>query len=97
MDRAAGKQKTDINRGVSWTDEGKSYFKFKDFWNYIQRTRSWNMERNKTSHKIQELFKAKETVLKISGKSVKVMCVNAFSSNKDNDEPPPIERPPFVK
>ena len=97
MDRAAGKQKTDINRGVSWTDEGKSYFKFKDFWNYLQRTRSWGMERNKTSHKIQELFDAKETVLKISGKSVKVMSLNAFSFHKDNDEPPPIERPPFVK
>ena len=97
MDRAAGKQKTDINRGVSWTDEGKSYFKFKDFWNYLQRTRSWGMERNKTSHKIQELFDAKETVLKISGKSVKVMSMNAFSAHKDNDEPPPIERPPFVK
>ena len=33
----------------------------------------------------------------MSGKSVKVMCVNAFASNKDNDEPTPIERPPSVK
>jgi hypothetical protein len=96
-DRAAGKQKSDINRGVSWTDEGKTYFKFKDFWNYLQRTRSWNMERNKTSHKIQELFNAKETVLKISGKSVKVMVIDALEVSKTNDKPPEIERPSFAK
>jgi len=96
-DRAAGKQKSDINRGVSWTDEGKTYFKYKDFWNYLQRTRSWNMERNKTSHKIQELFDAKEAVLKISGKSVKVMVIDALEVSKINDKPPEIERPPFAK
>ena len=96
-DRAAGKQKSDINRGVSWTDEGKTYFKFKDFWNYLQRTRSWNMERNKTSHKIQELFNAKETVLKISGKSVKVMVMDALDVSKTTDKPPEIERPSFAK
>ena len=91
------KQKSDINRGVSWTDEGKTYFKFKDFWNYLQRTRSWNMERNKTSHKIQELFNAKETVLKISGKSVKVMVMDALDVSKTTDKPPEIERPSFAK
>jgi len=25
------------------------------------------------------------------------MCISAFALNRDNDEPPPIERPPFVK
>ena len=96
-DRAAGKQKSDINRGVSWTDEGKTYFKFKDFWNYLQRTRSWDMERNKTSHKILELFNAKETVLKISGKSVKVMVMDALEVSRTTDKPPEIERPSFAK
>ena len=97
-DRAAGKQKTDINRGVSWTDEGKSYFKFKDFWNYLQRTRSWTTERNKTLHKIEELFKAKiDHKLSISGKTVNVVSIDAFTVNNNHDEPPPIERPPFLK
>jgi len=97
-DRAAGKQKTDINRGVSWTDEGKSYFKFKDFWKYLQNTRSWTMERNKTLHKIEELFDAKiDDSLNIAGKTVKVVSINAFTAEKGKDEPPPIERPPFVK
>ena len=97
-DRAAGKQKTDINRGVSWTDEGKSYFKFKDFWKYLQNTRSWTMERNKTLHKIEELFNAKiDDSLSIAGKTAKVVSIDAFTAEKGKDEPPPIERPPFVK
>ena len=97
-DRAAGKQKTDINRGVSWTDEGRAYFKFKDFWKYLQNTRSWIMERNKTLHKIEELFNAKiDDSLSIAGKAVKVVSIKAFTTSKEKDEPPAIERPPFVK
>ena len=97
-DRAAGKQKTDINRGVSWTDEGKTYFKFKDFWKYLQNTRTWDMERNKTLTKIGEYFDANiKDQISIAGKDVKVVSLKAFSTSKEKDEPPKLERPPFVK
>ena len=97
-DRAAGKQKTDINRGVSWSDEGKSYFKFKDFWKYLQNTRTWTMERNKTLTKIGEYFDANiKDQISIAGKDVKVVSLKAFSTSKEKDEPPKLERPPFVK
>ena len=56
------------------------------------------MERNKTLHKIEELFNAKiDANLSISGKSVKVVSIKAFTTEKEKDEPPPVERPPFVK
>ena len=56
------------------------------------------MERNKTLHKIEELFDAKiDDNLSIAGKTVKVVSINAFTAEKGKDEPPPIERPPFVK
>jgi len=56
------------------------------------------MERNKTLHKIEELFKAKiDDSLSIAGKAVKVISIDAFTVEKGKDEPPPIERPPFVK
>ena len=97
-DRAAGKQKTDINRGVSWTDEGRTYFKFKDFWKYLQNTRTWDMERNKTLTKIGEYFDANiKDQISIAGKDVKVVSLKAFSTSKEKDEPPKLERPPFVK
>ena len=97
-DRAAGKQKTDINRGVSWTDEGRTYFKFKDFWKYLQNTRTWDMERNKTLTKIGEYFDANiKDQISIAGKDVKVVSLKAFTTDKEKDEPPAIERPPFVK
>ena len=97
-DRAAGKQKTDINRGVSWTDEGKTYFKFKDFWKYLQNTRTWTMERNKTLTKIGEYFDANiKDQISITGKDVKVVSIKSFSAEKNKDEPPELERPPLVK
>ena len=97
-DRAAGKQKTDINRGVSWTDEGRTYFKFKDFWKYLQNTRTWDMERNKTLTKIGEYFDANiKDQISIASKDVKVVSLKAFSTSKEKDEPPKLERPPFVK
>ena len=56
------------------------------------------MERNKTLHKIEELFDAKiDASLSIAGKPVKVVSIDAFTAEKGKDEPPPIERPPFVK
>ena len=56
------------------------------------------MERNKTLHKIEELFNAKiDDSLSIVGKAVKVVSIDAFTAEKRKDEPPPIERPPFVK
>jgi len=35
--------------------------------------------------------------LNIAGKTVKVVSIDAFTAEKGKDEPPPIERPPFVK
>jgi len=47
---------------------------------------------------LEELFKAKiDDSLSISGKSVKVVSIDSFETRKGKDEPPPIERPPFVK
>ena len=46
----------------------------------------------------EELFKAKiDHKLSISGKAVNVVTIDAFTLNNNNDKPPPIERPPFVK
>jgi len=35
--------------------------------------------------------------LSIAGKAVKVVSIDAFTTEKGKDEPPSIERPPFVK
>ena len=79
-------------------DEGKTYFKFKDFWKYLQNTRTWDMEWNKTLTKIGEYFDANiKDQISIAGKDVKVVSLKAFSTSKEKDEPPKLERPPFVK
>jgi hypothetical protein len=95
-DRAAGKSKNDLLRGACWTDEGKTYFRYKDFWNYLTRTKSWSMERNATLHKLEKVFKAKEDVIKIGGKSLKVTVMKELSSIKPDTTLPEIEKPPYV-
>ncbi len=56
------------------------------------------MERNKTLTKIGEYFDANiKDQISIAGKDVKVVSLKAFSTSKEKDEPPKLERPPFVK
>jgi hypothetical protein len=95
-DRAAGKTKNDLLRNTSWTDEGKTYFRYKDFWNYLSKTKSWNIERNATLHKLQQVFKAKEEVIKISGKSLKVIVIKELSVIRPDPTLLEIEKPPYV-
>ena len=56
------------------------------------------MERNKTLTKIGEYFDANiKDQISIAGKDVKVVSLKAFTIGKEKDEPPAVERPPFVK
>ena len=45
INKIPGKDWKDILRGLSYTEEGVSYFKFKDFWKYMVRTKIW-IEKN---------------------------------------------------
>ena len=51
-----------------------SYFKFKDFWKYLIRTKSWpdkQYTKQKTARMLENLFGAKEVPGKINNKSVR--------------------------
>ena len=41
INKAPGKEMKDIKRGLPYSDEKESFFKFKDFWRYLQRSKSW--------------------------------------------------------
>ena len=54
-----GKDWKDILRGLSYTEDGVSYFKFKDFWKFLLRTKSWaekTYPTQKTMRLLQSLF-----------------------------------------
>ena len=84
--RAIGRVKEDLNRGVPWTDEGETYFRYKDFWKFLERAKWKALEHNKTAHRLKEYFEVEEKRLRIYGMNVRVMAVKAFERPKSADE-----------
>ena len=54
--RAKGRVKEDLNRGVPYTEEGETYFRYKDFWKFLERAKWKALEHNKTAHRLKEYF-----------------------------------------
>ena len=90
--RAQGKQREDLLRGVPYTnkEEDLCYFKWKDFWRYLERNK-WQLEKNKTSIIIQDLFKVKESTLNIEGKRLTVWVIKAFEKRETKRTPTEYE------
>ena len=84
--RAKGKVKEDLNRGVPWTEEGETHFRYKDFWKFLERGKWKALEHNKTAHRLKEYFGVEERRLRIYGMNVRVMVVQAFETPKTKDE-----------
>ena len=84
--RAMGRVKEDLNRGVPWTDEGETFFRYKDFWKFLERAKWKALEHNKTAHRLKEYFEVEEKRLRIYGMNVRVMAVKAFERPKNADE-----------
>ena len=84
--RAMGKVKEDLNRGVPFTEEGETYFRYKDFWKFLERNKWKALEHNTTAHRLEEYFGVKEQRIRIYGMSVRVMVVKAFERPKNTDD-----------
>ena len=94
--RAMGKVKEDLNRGVPFTEEGETYFRYKDFWKFLERNKWKALEHNTTAHRLEEYFGVKEQRIRIYGMSVRVMVVKAFERPKDTNDPlPPMKKGSF--
>ena len=68
INKAPGKEMKDIKRGLPYSDEKESFFKFKDFWRYLQRSKSWpdkTYPKQKTLRLLESLFDAKENTKSI--------------------------------
>ena len=87
--RATGKVKEDLNRGVPFTEEGETYFRYKDFWKFLERSKWKALEHNTTAHRLEEYFGVKERRIRIYEMNVRVMVVKAFERPKNTDDPLP--------
>ena len=98
-----GKSLEDVLKRKPYTENGISYFKFKDFWGYIIKQKSWSEKtypKNKTIRLLEHLFNAKQDVKKVmvndQEKSVKLWTVEKievekYVPRKLEKEPAPFE------
>lgn len=94
-----GKSIEDVLKRKPFTESGISHFKFKDFWGFLIRSKTWpdkTYTKNKTIRLLEELFSGKEKVVKINDKSVKVWTVEKidvekFTPKKIEKQPAPFE------
>jgi len=89
ISKSSGKEIQDVLRGLPFSDptDKKTYFKFKDFWKYLQRTKSWpdkTYPRQKTLRLLDQLFEAKEEVVKIENIAHRVLKMETIKLDKPN-------------
>ena len=99
INKIPGKDWKDVLRGLSYTEEGISYFKFKDFWKYVIRTKIWDTkkyQKQKTARMLENLFGAKEVAGKINNKSVRYIEVSQQDINRPIVRKDKMKEPPFA-
>jgi hypothetical protein len=84
INKAPGKKLTDIMRGLPFTEDNITYFKFSDFWKYLQRSKSWTLQKQKTLRLLSELFGAKEDRVFIEKKVIRTMKMETIKLDKPN-------------
>ena len=84
-----GKDLSDVMKRKPYTENGVSYFKFKDFWGFLIRNKSWpdrTYTKNKTIRLVENLFHGKQVQKNVQiddeWKSVKLWSVEKIEVQK---------------
>ena len=99
INKIPGKDWKDILRGLAYTEDGVSYFKFKDFWKYILRTKVWDTkkyQKQRTARMMQVMFDAAEVTGKIDNKSVRYFTLPTIKLDKPNTRKDKMKEAPFA-
>jgi len=84
VNKASGKKLEDIKRGLPFTEDGTTYFKFLDFWKYLDRSKAWNLQKQRTLRLLKTLFDAEEETIKIDKKSCRAIVLPTEKLEKPN-------------
>ena len=95
LSRATGKTMEDVKRGIPFTENGHSYFKYQSFNNFLKRGKSWEIPKAKTQRMLIEIFKAKEEVLKLEKKSMRIWKIETINVDKPNITETVMKDPAF--
>ena len=99
INKAPGKELTDVLRGISYTDkEGSTFFQFKSFWRYLLKTKSWPEKTypyQKTLRLLESLFGVEEKNIKVESKSVRTLIMETIKLEKPNPRKLKVEEEPW--
>jgi len=89
INKSSAKEMEDILRGLPFSNKeiNKTFFKFRDFWQYLKRTKSWpdkHYPRPKTLRLLEQIFEAKEETIKINGTNNRVLGMPTIKLEKPN-------------
>ena len=87
-------------RSISFTDtDGFTYFKFKDFWKFLLKTKIWaerTYPKQKTMRLLESLFEAEEAIPKINNKDVRLLRMPTIKLDRPNPRTTKVEKSPWL-
>jgi hypothetical protein len=89
------KRKKTLKEDIPFTENGVSYFKFKSFWNFLQRSKSWNIKYEATMRMLETLFGAKEEISNLEGKNTRHLIIKQLEIDKPIVRKDKIKDVPF--
>ena len=99
INKTPGKELKDVMRGIAFTDtDGFTYFKFKDFWKFLLKTKSWaekTYPKQKTMRLLESLFNAEEDTPKINNKTIRVLRMETIKLDRPNPRINKKEKEPW--
>jgi len=95
INKAPGKKLDDLKRGLPFTEDGVTRFRFQDLWKYLQRSKSWEWKKPRTIILLKTLFEAEEDIIKIDKKSLRAMKMPTIKLDKPNLRSTKMKEPAF--
>jgi hypothetical protein len=96
VSRVNGKKKEDIRKNIPFTENGISYFKFKTFWTFLNRSKSWNIKYETTMRMLETLFNAKEVQTTLDGKNTRHLIIEQIEIDKPIVRKDKMKEAPFA-
>ena len=97
MNRPQARTKEEIFRKKAWTDEGHTYFRLNDFFDFCKKN-NWEMDKTKTGNLVQSLediFVTEKCRMKISGTTPQLMQIKAMKKIEIKTPEVKYEETPF--
>ena len=99
INKTPGKEMKDVLRGISYTNrEGRTFFKFKNFWRFLLRTKSWpdkTYPKQKTIRLMETLFSVTEETPKIGTKTERLLVMPTIKLTRPNPRVNKKEKDPW--